>query len=378
MKTRILLTGVGGPAAISFMKGVSSMDVDIFTGDMDHHAAGLYMVAPNRRVILKPGTHPDFVGDLLSTCIEHKIDVLVPTVDAELGTIAQHRSTFEGHGIRLLLADLSTLETCLDKFELFQNCRHEVPMPRTAIYDANTDLSDWSFPCIVKPRSGSGSRDIHVVEGEDDLKGVSTDGDMIIQSFLPGPEYSVDVLCDQDGEVFGVVPRERLKIDSGVAIASRTVRDPVLIGLATTVAKSIGLKFVANIQFRCAENGRPHLLEVNARFPGTMPLTVRAGINMPALSLLNLLGEPISSAPLDFKDTSVVRYLQEVFMDGDVFANQADDKTHVDGAPVANVMPACPETVEAQHPQQHLVLKATGPNDNLELSNKQTAQEHVA
>ena len=54
----------------------------------------------------------------------------------------------------------------------------------------------------------------------------------------------------------------------------------------------IGLRYTANIQFRRDASGTPTLLEVNARFPGTMPLTVRSGVNMPLLSLRDVLGHP--------------------------------------------------------------------------------------
>ena len=57
------------------------------------------------------------------------------------------------------------------------------------------------------------------------------------------------------------------------------------------------------------------LLEVNARFPGTMPLTVHSGVNMPLLSLRDVLGEPLPSGPLPFRDIAVVRYWTEEFID---------------------------------------------------------------
>ena len=45
------------------------------------------------------------------------------------------------------------------------------------------------------------------------------------RSTCPGPEYSLDVLARADGHVAGVVPRERLKVDSGIAVTGRTLHD---------------------------------------------------------------------------------------------------------------------------------------------------------
>ena len=46
---------------------------------------------------------------------------------------------------------------------------------------------------------------------------------------------------------------------------------------AREVARLIGLTTVANVQVKIDVAGEPALLEVNARFPGTMPLTIAAG-----------------------------------------------------------------------------------------------------
>ena len=81
------------------------------------------------------------------------------------------------------------------------------------------------------------------------------------------------------------------------------------------MAARIGLRYTANIQFRRDARGTPVLLEVNARFPGTMPLTVHSGVNMPLMSLRDVLGEPPPEGPLPFRDVAVVRYWTEAFIE---------------------------------------------------------------
>jgi carbamoyl-phosphate synthase large subunit len=64
--------------------------------------------------------------------------------------------------------------------------------------------------------------------------------------------------------------------------------------------------------------GRPALLEVNPRFPGTMPLTVASGVDMPLMALDSLRGKPLPDRA-GFRDVAMVRYLDERFIDlGDV------------------------------------------------------------
>src|SRR5262249_44181618 len=103
----------------------------------------------------------------------------------------------------------------------------------------------------------------------------------------------------------------RLKIDSGVAVVGRTVRDERLESLAGAVAKRLGVRYVANVQFREDAGGTPKLLDVNARFPGTMPLTIASAVDMPRPALDMLRGRPIDKSKLRYKEVAVVRTWQE-------------------------------------------------------------------
>jgi carbamoyl-phosphate synthase large subunit len=318
--SRVLLTGAGGAAAVSFIKAVRGEPFVIHAADIDSNAAGLYLVPEARRHLLRPGADPRFVAHLLDLCRRHAIDVLVPTVDSELLAVANAEAAFASAGVRLLLASPRTLTICLDKLVLLRTCTDTVPVGRYAALDSEFTPEDWNFPLIVKPRSGSGSRGIEIVRSPGQLVGHPRDGHLLVQEFLPGEEYSVDVLAGRDGRVAAVVPRERIKVDSGIAVAARTLHDPELEDFASRVATRIGLSYAANVQFRRDEHGTPVLLEVNARFPGTMPLTVHSGVNMPLLTLRHVLGDPLPPGPLPFRDVAVVRYWIEEFIDPAEFA----------------------------------------------------------
>ncbi|MBL4637273.1 MAG: ATP-grasp domain-containing protein [Kofleriaceae bacterium] len=232
MTSRILVTGAGGPAAITFLKATKDLPIEVHMADMDPLAAGLYLVPKSQRALLPAGAAPDFVDCMLATCRARNIEVLVPTVDTELLALATHRDRFEHYGIQLLLASYDTLELCLDKWALLQRCWGHVLIPKSAIFDHAFTPVGWNFPLIVKPRRGSGSRDIHLVQNQPELERLLRGEDWLVQEFLCGKEYSVDVIANAKGEVLAAVPRERTKIDSGVAVASHTVNDPILINAA--------------------------------------------------------------------------------------------------------------------------------------------------
>jgi carbamoyl-phosphate synthase large subunit len=311
---RVLVTGAGGPSGISILRAMAGEPVQLLAADIDPYAAGLYLVPPEERAILPRGDDPAFADVLLALCRRLRVDVVVPTVDSELLPLALRRDEYAGAGVVLVIAAAETLGVCLDKWALDARCRDHVRVPRTVLADAGLDPSAVSLPVIVKPRSGSGSRGIRRVEARDELVALPRDGTLLVQELLPGAEYSLDVLARADGHVAGVVPRERLKVDSGIAVTGRTLHDERLEDFARTVAHKIGLTTVANVQVKLDTAGEPALLEVNPRFPGTMPLTIAAGIDMPRLAIGEALGTPIPDGPLPFADVAMVRYFEERFL----------------------------------------------------------------
>ena len=314
---RILVTGVGGPSGVSILRAMADAPVAMLGGDIDPYAAGLYLLEPDRRHILPRGDDPRIATMLLDLCRAEEVDVLVPTVDTELLPLAQARGEFAAAGVTLVVAQEETLAVCLDKWRLAERCRGSVRVPDTWLVDDGFDPSEPSLPVIVKPRSGSGSRGIALLERREDLEALPRDGSLLVQEHLPGPEHSLDVIARADGHVAGVVPRERLKVDSGIAVTGRTKHDERLDAFAREVARLIGLTTVANVQVKEDADGEPALLEVNPRFPGTMPLTVASGIDMPRLAIGEALGEPIPDGPLEFRDIAMVRYFEERFFSFD-------------------------------------------------------------
>jgi carbamoyl-phosphate synthase large subunit len=314
---RVLVTGVGGPSGICILRALADRPVTLLAGDIDPYAAGLYLVEPDRRVILPRGDDECFVDIVLAWCRRHSVDVLVPTVDSELMPLAARRAELEHSGVRLVLAPLETLEVCLDKWALHARCHDQVRTPATVLIDNAFDPAAAPLPAIVKPRVGSGSRGIHRVDQVEDFDRLERDGSLLAQELLPGAEYSLDVLATREGRVIAVVPRERLKVDSGIAVTGRTHHDERLETIGREVAELIGLTGVANVQVKGDMHGEAALLEVNPRFPGTMALTVASGPDMPWLCVADALGERMPQEALPFVDIAMVRFFQERFLSFD-------------------------------------------------------------
>jgi carbamoyl-phosphate synthase large subunit len=308
-RPRVLITGAGGAAAVAALLDLPDT-VEWVAADVDPHAVGLYLVPARRRVLIPRGDDPDLVDRLLAACSRHQVDVVWPTVDTELLPVAEAADRFAAIGVRVLAAPVPALATCLDKWRLIERCRDVVRVPASTVLTAATDLAALPRPYVLKPRRGAGGRGVRIVRSAADTAGVPRDGSYLCQEYLPGEEFSIDVLSRPDGSVAAAVPRRRDKVDSGIAVAGRTVADPALQTFGRAVATRVGLTGVSNVQVRRDRQGRPALLEVNPRLPGTMPLTVAAGVDMPAWALAAALGGTIP-AGLTFREIAVVRHWTE-------------------------------------------------------------------
>lgn len=311
---KVLITGAGGPAAIAFFKSVTEMPgVEPFMGDMNPFSTGLYLVDEAHRVVLPAGADESFSDFVLDFCRNRSITVVVPTVDCELAPLARREADFDRAGIALMASPLPALEACNDKLTLMERLEGKVALAAYRAYEGPASIHPGEYPVIVKARNGSGGTGVHVARRPEDLSLVPTDGSYMVQEYLPGTEYSVDVYIDRDRRVLASVIRERIRVDSGVAIIARTIHDPAMSELAREIALEIGIRHVANVQFKRDADGQPRLLEINPRFPGTMPLTVAAGADMPKMCLREAAGETLDEVA-GYRAIAMVRHWEETFL----------------------------------------------------------------
>jgi carbamoyl-phosphate synthase large subunit len=124
---------------------------------------------------------------------------------------------------------------------------------------------------IVKPTEGRGSKGILRLESA---------GSFVVQRLLKGPEYTIDVLTDLDGNFLFAVPRERL-VTNGVSVVGRIKMDDDLIELAQDVVKKFKFAGPINIQvISDREDNTDYIVEINPRLSGSCIFTVMAGFDI--------------------------------------------------------------------------------------------------
>ena len=246
-------------------------------------------------------TDPEYVSEILSICAAERVRLVVPTIDDELALLGEAREQFREIGALVACSPASTSLVCNDKFATCQQLV-EAGVPAAASYLPGAVPSNLPLPLFIKPRSGRGAVNAFPVRTSDELNFfLGYVADPVVQEYLDGPEFTIDVLCDFNGRPLSIVPRERAVIRAGVSDRGRTVNDPRLIELAKAACDALPFAGPLNIQCRM-RRGEPVIFEINPRFSGGMPLTIQAGADFPLMLLKLALGRPVAPAIGTFRD----------------------------------------------------------------------------
>lgn len=329
MSLNVLVTGAGGGSGIYSIKVLKeTTDHYVIGVDASPYSAGLFL-ADEGYVLPLAREQEAFLDRVRDIVLTRNIDLIIPNVDEELPLFARPevQSTL---GTQVIVSPLESILVCADKRNTIRTLQSVVPCPRT--YDAGEDFSDLGFPVHVKPANGRGSRHTYIIEDEIALREclrqleqqLGNKKNILIQQFLPGTEYTVDVLCDLTGSPLVTVPRVRLKTSAGLSIQGRTIRHEGLIEMVRSIAQTLSFCGPVNMQFREDHLGTPHLLEINPRFSGGLPIVCAAGANTPALLMEMLQNTPIvwQTVQNSWREGIVLRYLEEFFVPWDEWQDQ--------------------------------------------------------
>ena len=98
-------------------------------------------------------------------------------------------------------------------------------------------------------------------------------------------------------------------------MVGKTVNRPDIIVLVKDLLLKIGMNGPCNVQCIEDEKGELHLIEINPRLAaGGLPLTVKAGANIPEMMLSLALGMDVEPMVHIQSDVIMIRYLQDVFL----------------------------------------------------------------
>lgn len=257
--------------------------------------------------------HASYIPWLLDVIRRHDVAMVIPGIEVDVVAWNEHRATIEQSGAQVLLNDPDLIRLCADKWQFYQSLvKHHSPyaIPTSLEFD---EISQ-RFPLLLKPRKGSGSKGIVVVNDSDDLRqhlGATAQG-MMIQPVIgtEEEEYTTSAFFDRDSKLCAFHTLRRTLSEAGFTETAETVELDCVQDALLHFGKIFTPVGPTNFQFRL-DDGKLKLLEINPRISSSTSLRAAFGYNESAMSVEWLLDGKLPEQPA-LKQGYAVRYTEDL------------------------------------------------------------------
>ncbi|GAB6455648.1 ATP-grasp domain-containing protein [Bacillus luti] len=314
----ILFTSSGRRVALiekfkeAFIRG--GMDGSIITADLKHTAPTTYF--SDNHFIVPRVTEEHYIKEILKICQIERIDLIVPLIDTELLIFAENRHLFTELDVKVLVSGKELNEIAHNKkytYNFFVS--NNIPTPK--VYsDEEIERKEYQFPLLIKPYDGSSSKGVTKIMNEKELEFFKEYiPNAMIQEYVSGEEYTIDVMVDFYGNIKTIVPRLRIETRAGEVSKGMTKKDIEIITAAETVIKALPNP-IGCITLQCFKKGDGQItfIEINPRFGGGIPLSIEAGANFPLWTIEMCQGEMFTEQDFNWRENlTMLRYDEAVF-----------------------------------------------------------------
>lgn len=321
MTVNVLVTGVGQTIGLGILKALacSGLDYRVWVTDCNPLAVGLHMMDQGSLLPSVTTSPHQYLQALAQLCRQAKIAIILPGSEPELQVLCKVASDFQRETDTFIMTGCAkAVLGAMDKWQTFQFLTSQgFPVPHTILpTPANLEpfAQEQGFPLIVKPRRGSASRGVYLVENPEQLRfyALSQPG-VIVQEYI-GPmaeEYTAGVFLPSPGHSHGCIVLQR-ELVAGVTFRAEVAEAEDVRAYTCKIGEKTGLTGPCNVQFRRAARG-PVVLEINPRFSSSVSIRAHFGFNEPAMAIQHfILQEEL--APPRISRGIALRYWEEKYV----------------------------------------------------------------
>ncbi len=262
----------------SFQKAAKRLNIksNVVAGDCSETAPAIYFA--DRKAILPRINEDNYVDEIINVCKREGIRLVIPTIDTDLLLLSEERERIESEsGAVVLISSTEVISICRDKINT-QKFLEENGFKIPKMYsEEELDSGELEFPLFIKPKSGSSSINTFKVNNIEELATYrSLIKEPIVQDFMEGKEFTVDVFLDFDGNLITVVPRLRMATRSGEISKGKIVKDEEIIEDIKRLVEV--LKPIGHITVQLMKTNKGiEYIEINPRFGGGAPMSIQSG-----------------------------------------------------------------------------------------------------
>jgi predicted ATP-grasp superfamily ATP-dependent carboligase len=252
-----------------------------------------------------------YVDGVLAFVREHRVRVTLPVGDANITLLAPHRERFAELGCMLAVASDAALEIANDKIRTLEVAsKLDIAYPKSVEVNGVEDLREaeaqFGYPFVLKPtvswtgRVANRMVPTEVVNEAEAMEAttryLATGCEVLAQQYATGRREGVSLFI-VNGKLLGYcgcVAHRTTPPLGGVSVMRESIPVPEeLLNAAVSLATTIGVEGPSEVEFRRDANGRPLLMEINARLAGTLENAIHSGVNFPLMIWQWGIGQPI-------------------------------------------------------------------------------------
>ena len=281
-----------------------------------------------------PFEHPnEYIGVLSDVAEKYQASVILP-VHEDLFVASRYTDRFRTSA-HILAPDFDQLLSVHDKALIPEFAKlANVPVPRTAVLNNAQDVSEAiesiGLPCLIKPRTGSGSQGIMTFKTEEDLEYLRNLSDdylaeepCLLQEWVEGIGAGVNMLL-KDGKVQALCGHQRLRevpIKNGVGSAHVSLENEEMMRAGQAFIEQTPFKNgVVMVEFRYDQKrNKFYVIEVNPRYWASITNALVSGVNFPDLHINSLVYGQSQAEPTLISDVvesrfvmGEIKYIQEL------------------------------------------------------------------
>lgn len=318
MDTNVLITSCGRRVELvkEFVKARNNLGVNgnVIAVDISHTAPAIYFA--DYYELVPRINSADYIDSLISVIKKYNINLIIPTIDTELQVLADNKTRIKKEtGAIVMVSDPVVIDICNNKIksaEFFKKNGFAVPKTLTL-----QDIEDknYTFPLFIKPLNGSSSVNAFKVNTERELNFfIDYIDDPIVQECVSGIEYTIDAFIDFNGKLISAVPRQRLQTRGGEILKGVIDMNENIISDITRMIDKLKPIGHITIQGFLGDDNIFRYIEINPRFGGGAPMSIKAGANSCEWLYKIMNGTDIESAEITVKDRMVFSRFDDCIM----------------------------------------------------------------
>ncbi len=265
--------------------------------------------------LVYPSPHTEgarFIDFLRTELPRLNVKVIFPMTEVTTLELIKHKGELADYCIPF--AEHDAFDALTDKWKLIERCSQlGVPAPKTWFIkspnDINSAKDQFSYPVVIKPYRSriklNGvwvSTSVEYAESHHAFDKIISsrlylmEAPFLVQEYIAGEGRGVFAVYNKGSKVASFAHRRiREKPPSGgVSVLSESILpSQKLVKYSDILLHSVDWHGVAMVEYKVTPDGKPFIIEVNARFWGSLQLAVDAGVDFPWILYQIAIGQNV-------------------------------------------------------------------------------------